>query len=166
MKGKREENIDTFGYFKGALKRLFKYDEELLEMKYRKETVINRISLYMSESLEEGNNVDTSILGADLVIWDRKGNIDFALFLSKDYLSEEGKRKTRAFHLAYKPNLTLAFSILKEKDYVLIYRCEKDYVDYIHYYLDSFEDKMLKRVLLDEDSKEGLLFSSKKKTKS
>lgn len=91
-------------------------------------------------------------MGSELLVWDRKGRIALSLFISKDYISQSQKERVIAFHREHRPALSLALSLLEGKDYILIYRFDNDYVDYLHIFPElDFEEKVLKRCLIDED---------------
>ena len=100
-------------------------------------------------------------------MWDRKGTIALSLFISKDYVSQSQKDRVRTFHKEQRPALSLALSLLEDKDYILIYRFETDYVDYLHIFPElDFEEKVLKRCLIDEEEKgedDPVLFKIRKK---
>lgn len=163
-KVEREENIDTYSSFKKALKLLFKYDRKLFLKKTKKETLASRMAIYLTTFFGKEWFVDVAVDGADLLVWDRNENIALALFLSKDYISALGKEKARNFHETRNSALTLAFSLLSEKDYILIYRFETEFVDYMHLFFDAgFEEKVLKRCLIKDDKDEALLFKVRKR---
>ena len=63
--------------------------------------------------------------------------------------------------------LTLAFSLLEEKDYILIYRFEDDYLEYLHINKIDFSEHLLKRCMIEENKKknEPSLFTQRKKAK-
>ena len=68
--------------------------------------------------------------------------------------------------------LTLAFSLLEERDYILIYRFENRYLEYLHINKLDFSERLLKRCLIREEKKkkekeeEQLpLFAKKKREK-
>lgn len=160
----RGENIDTYASFKKALKLLFRYDRELFSKKTRKETLASRMAIYLTTFFGKEWFVDVAVGGADLLVWDRKDKIALALFLSKDYISALGKEKARSFHEERNSALTLAFSLLSEKDYILIYRFETEFVDYMHLFFDAgFEEKVLKRCLIKDDRDDALLFRVRKR---
>ena len=79
-----------------------------------------------------------------------------ALFWSSTYLTEKERSKALGFHRQYSPSLTLAFSMLEEKDYLLIYRFESDYVDYLHIDKTDFSEMLLKRCMIGR-SEDGQL---------
>lgn len=161
----RSENIDTFSLFKKALEDLVESDSFLFARKARRESFSCRMAQHLNKFFGFGWYIDAAIEGSDLLIWDRQGNIPLALFIAKDYISSSQKDKARLFHLTMKPALTLALSLLEGKDYMLIYRFEKEYIDYMHIYPDqNYQDTVLKRCLInDDDDKDPTLFKIKRK---
>lgn len=151
----RVESIEMFENFKRSLALLIEKDKELFSMNIRKETISARLALHLEKVVSPDLFVDVSVNGADILVWDRKDDIELALFLSRDYLSEKAKEKARTFHIATRPLLTLAFSLFEEKDYILVYRFEKLFLDYIHINPSfGYEDRLLKRILIDDEKKE------------
>ena len=135
-------------------------DSELFSHDIRKEAIAGRLAMYFSNLFSKEWYIDIATDGADLLVWDRHGTIALALFISRDYINQKGKEKARAYHLEHRPTLTLAFSILDDKDYILIYRFEEMFLDYIHIFPElDFEEKVLKRVIIEEDHNDPLLFS-------
>ena len=148
----RSENIDTFQLFKKALKLLCEEDTFLFAKKSKREAFSCRMAQHLNRYFGSAWYIDAAIDGSDLLIWDRQGNIAIALFIAKDYVSTIQKEKARRFHLEKKPALTLALSLLEGKDYALIYRFEKEFIDYLHIYPEQdYEDKVLKRCLINDD---------------
>ena len=161
----RSENIDTFSLFKKALKELVESDSFLFARNARREAFSCRMAQHLNRYFGNEWYIDAAIDGSDLLIWDRQGNIPLSLFIAEDYVSSVQKDKARLFHLSMKPALTLALSLLEGKDYMLIYRFEKEYIDYMHVYPDhEYQDTVLKRCLIKEDDdKNPTLFRIKKK---
>lgn len=161
----RSENIDTFSLFKKALKELVESDSFLFARKERREAFSCRMAQHLNKYFGYGWYIDAAIDGSDLLVWDRQGNIPLALFIAKDYVTAAQKDRARLFHLTAKPALTLALSLLEGKDYMLIYRFEKEYIDYMHIYPDQdYQDTVLKRCLIkDDDDKDPTLFKIRRK---
>ena len=161
---KREDSIEIFENFRNGLELLITRDRELFEHDIRKETIAGRLAMYFSNLFSKEWYIDIATDGADLLVWDRKSTIALALFISRDYISQKGKDKAREYHLIHRPMLTLAFSILEDKDYILIYRFEELFLDYIHIFPElDFEEKVLKRVMIEEEHNDPLLFTISKR---
>lgn len=157
---KREDSIEIFENFRQGLVTLMTKDKELFSHDIRKEAIAGRLAMYFSDLFSKEWHIDIATDGADLLVWDRHGTIALALFISRDYISQKGKEKARAYHLDHHPMLTLAFSILDDKDYILIYRFEELFLDYLHIFPElGFEEKVLKRVMIEEDQNDPLLFT-------
>ncbi len=161
----RSENIDTFALFKKALKILCEEDTFLFAKKAKREAFSCRMAQHLNRYFGSEWYIDAALFGSDIMIWDRQGNIALALFIAKDYVTAHQKEKARLFHLEQKPALTLALSLLEGKDYALIYRFEKEYIDYLHIYpAQDYEDRVLKRCLIKDDKDtDPSLFRIKKK---
>lgn len=161
----RSENIDTFTLFKKALRDLVESDSFLFARKAKREAFSCRMAQHLNKYFGSEWYIDAAIEGSDIIIWDRQGNIPLSLFIAKDYVNSVQKDRARLFHLQHNPALTLALSLLEGKDYMLIYRFEKEYIDYMHVYPDQdYQDTVLKRCLIkDDDDKNPVLFRIKRK---
>ena len=78
------------------------------------------------------------------------GNEEMALYWQDGYLSAREKAEAQNFHRE-KKCFTLAFSLLPDKDYFLIYRFAENYTDYLHISREDFSEEVLKRCNNDED---------------
>ena len=136
--------------------------------KKKKSTYSHRIALELAKNFPSTFTIDIDYMDADIVI--RKGEEIFAVILwSSDYLSEKDKDKALKIHKKDNPILTLAFSPMEEKGYILIYRFEKEYLEYLHINKADNSEKLLKRCLLEEPKKideKQLLLSLNTKKKS
>lgn len=148
----RETSIEIYDDFKRGLETLLARDRDLFGKDIRKETLACRLAMYLAQIFPPEWFVDISVEGADLLVWDRNERIALALFISRDYVSEKGKEKARNFHSSRNCMLTLAFTLFSdEKDYILIYRFERLFLDYIHIFPSAgFEERVLKRCLSSE----------------
>ena len=57
--------------------------------------------------------------------------------------------------------------MLEDKDYILVYRFEKEYLEYLHINKEDFSENLLKRCLIEDkkDSDQLLLDIRKKRTR-
>ena len=155
----RELEIMLFDAFSAALRRLCKDDYLLFSTQKKKGPITHRIAMYLEEGLDEpGLLCDTqfqirsekSTYTPDIVVHNRMGNEAMALFWQDGYLSAREREAARDFHRE-KHCFTLAFSLLPEKDYFLIYRFAEGYTDYLHISREDFSETVLKRCGVDED---------------
>ncbi len=163
----RKGNIDTFSLFKKALMELCESDTYLFAKKAKRESFSCRMAQHLNKYFGAEWYIDAAIDGSDLLIWDRQGNMALALFISRDYVSALQKEKARLFHSSNAPSLTLALSLIEKKDYMLIYRFEDEYIEYLHIYPDQdYRDTLLKRCLIKDDiDTSPELFRTKKRKK-
>lgn len=162
------EKIQCFEAFRDTMLDYFsRYTEE--EEGKKKSTVSHRIAMLLKNHVPMDVEIDIDLNGADILL-KRSGNIDFAIFWSSTYLTEKEKEKARTFHKDHNPYLTLAFSLLEDKDYLLVYRFEKDYLEYLHINKQDFSEHLLKRCMIEdkEEAQSQLLLdikATKKKKK-
>lgn len=129
----------------------------------RKSTASHRIALILSKHFPSTCTIDIDFDDADILVKDGE-DIPLAVFWSTTYLTGSEKDKAQLFHQNQKPTLTLAFSMLEEKDYILVYRFESNYLEYLHIDKKDFSENLLKRCLIgNEDAGTQLLLDIKKK---
>ena len=157
----RERGIQLFDAFKTALVRLCKDDYVLFSTQRKKSPVTHRIAMYIEAALGGGPDFICDTLfhvqgeqkrgyTPDILVHDRLGHIHMALFWQDGYLNAAQREEARDFHKE-KKCLTLAFSLLPDKDYFLIYRFAGSYTDYLHLSREDFSEVVLKRCGEDED---------------
>lgn len=159
--------IELFSSFKSAMLEYFnKYSNEKNEKK-KKSTISHRLALLLEKNIASATAVDIDIDGFEIVVKE-KDKILLAILWSNSYLTEKEKEKAKKLHSLFAPRLTLAFSLLSDKDYILIYRFENDYLDYLHINKSDFSQNILKRCLVTDnidDSEQLVLFPKRKRKK-
>ena len=164
----RIEKIECFSSFRQSMLEYFdSFKEE--DRKRRKSTISHRIALSIGRNFP-GLSVDIDYDGVDILVRDTSGKDVLAIFWSNTYLTEKEKEKAQNYHLTHSPMLTLAFSLLEEKDYLLIYRFEDNYLEYLHINKIDFSEMLLKRCLIRDEKKkkeeeQPSLFSKKHRKK-
>lgn len=168
----RETEIILFDAFSQALKKLCRDDFVLFSTQKKKGPITHRIAMYIETGLDSRAYLcDTQfqIKGEkqtytpDMIIHDRKGKETMAIYWQDGYLSAKEKEEARDFHRE-KRCFTIAFSLLPDKDYFLIYRFAENYTDYLHISREDFSEEVLRRCSSDEDIlSDQLLFKLEKK---
>lgn len=163
----RSSEIEIFDAFRSALKILSSRDKTLLGNKKNKIAITHRLAYYLENSFIPGCYVDIfySIdrYSPDLLVHDRKGEILLAIWWQDDYLSKPLREEAKLFHEEF-GCLSLAFSLLSDKDYYLVYRFASTYTDYLHIAREDFSENLLKRMERDDENiKEQLLLDIPKK---
>lgn len=144
----RERQIELFDDFRESMLSYFsKYKEQ--DEKKKKSTTSHRIANALSKKLDSAD-IDLELDGVDILAH-RDDTPILALFWSYTYLTEKEKEKARKYHITNNPSLTLAFSLLEDKDYILVYRFEKDYLEYLHINKEDFSEYLLKRCLIEKE---------------
>lgn len=159
----RFEKIECFSSFRLSMLDYFsKYKDET---KRKKSTISHRLSLLLSHHFPPSYTIEIDYNGADILVLNEKKESILAIFWSNTYLTEKEKERAQKYHVEYSPMLTLAFSLLEEKDYILVYRFEDDYLEYLHINKIDFSEYLLKRCLIGENNgkNEPTLFSKKKR---
>ena len=143
MQQKRSLRIDVFDNFRKAMLNYFS-DYNNKEEKRKKSTISHRIALELSRQFPSTCQIDIDYMNADIIV---RNNDDIILILlwSNEYLTQKDKNKARQLHIENAPLLTLAFSLLEEKSYLLIYRFEKEFLEYLHIDKSDFSERILKR---------------------
>lgn len=155
----RELEIILFDAFTKALKRLCEEDYLLFSTQKKKGPITHRIAMYLEENLAKSGLIcDTQFairaegrtFTPDMIVHNRMGQEEMALYWQDGYLRSDEKEEARDFH-SMKKCFTLAFSLLPEKDYFLIYRFAETYTDYLHISREDFSEEVLRRCRADED---------------
>ena len=146
------KQIELYEAIKKSIIKYLSTPDEDTGAKKKKSTLSHRIALALSKNFPSSFTIDIDYMGADIVI--RKGSEIYSVILwSSDYLTEKDKDKALKLHKKDKPVLTLAFSPMEEKGYILIYRFENEYLEYLHISKADKSEKILKRCLLEEPGK-------------
>ncbi len=172
----RETEIQLFDAFAQALKKLCKDDYLLFSTQRKKSPITHRIAMYLEAELNNSSMIcDTQFVLKgesrtyipDIIVHNRMGNEEMALYWQDGYLSARDKEEARDFHKE-KKCFTLAFSLLPEKEYFLIYRFAENYTDYLHISREDFSEEVLRRCSVDEDifADQLMLTLPKKKRKA
>lgn len=120
--------------------------------------------MIMSRFFPQSYSIDIDIQGTDILVKNGE-TIPLSVFWSSTYLTKTEKDKAQKFHTDKKPTLTLAFSMLEEKDYILVYRFEKEYLEYLHINKTDFSERLLKRCIIGKEDEEDQLMLDIKKSK-
>jgi len=166
MARSRGKEISLFQSLLSAMKKLVARDSELFLMKKSRVPILSLLSSYLREDLPATIHVDllyplSEKCPPDILVHDRKGKVEMAIYLSDDYLEKKTRENAKAFSSSH-VCLTVALSILPEKDYFLIYRFTKEYTDYLHYDRETFTEEVIKRSEAKDDES-MMLFPSKKR---
>lgn len=162
--GKYTEKIEIFSSFRAAMLEYFDLYKEKGKEGRKKSTQSHRVALKLAKHFPSSCNIDIDLNGVDILV-EEDGIFPLAVFWSSTYLTQGEKDKAQAFHEEKKPTLTLAFSMLEDKDYILVYRFENEYLEYLHINKSDFSEKLLKRCLIDgeEENKQLMLDIKKRK---
>lgn len=144
MQQKRSLRIDVFDNFRKAMLNYFSLYKEDDGEKKKKSTTSHRIALALAKQFPSTCKVEIDYMGVDIVI-KRGDDIILLLFWSNSYLTEKDKERAREAHNEKMPLLTLAFSLLEDRNYLLVYRFEKEYLEYLHIDKSDFSEEVLKR---------------------
>ena len=157
------EKIEVFSSFRDTMLEYFsKYGDDNDHRK--KSTQSHRIAMIMSRFFPASYSIDIDIQGTDILV--KNGDlIPLSVFWSSTYLTKAEKDKAQKFHTDKKPTLTLAFSMLEDKDYILVYRFEKEYLEYLHINKTDFSEMLLKRCIIGKEDQEDQLMLDIKKIK-
>lgn len=158
------EKIECFSYFRKSMLDYFASFKED-DKRRKKSTVSHRIALSIQKNFPSFL-VDIDYDKTDILVHTEGGEDILAIFWSNTYLTAVEKERAQNYHIAHSPRLTLAFSLLEEKDYILVYRFEDNYLEYLHINKEDFSEDLLKKCLIKDEKvrREPSLFSKKKKS--
>ena len=148
-----EERFEIFSAFRLGMIEFFSNDLADDGMKHRKGAISHRIALRLRPYFPLQYTIDIDTDGADVLIW-KDEEIPLAIFWSDDYLTEKEKKKAIEYHRRKNPGLTLAFSLLHDRSWILVYRFGDDFVEYLHIDKETFEETVIKRLLIPEKAKD------------
>ncbi|MCR5732699.1 MAG: hypothetical protein K6G51_07170 [Sphaerochaetaceae bacterium] len=163
----RSSDIEIFDAFRKALKELSRRDKELFSSKKNKIAITHRLALYLEEFFISRCVVDICYnidgYNPDIILHERNGKILLAIWFKDDYLEKALQEEAKRFHDNF-GCFTLAFSILSDRDYYLVYRFASTYTDYLHISREDFSENLLKRMREEDDAvNEQLLLDIPKK---
>ena len=148
-----EERFEIFTAFRLGMAEFFSNDLSDDGKRHRKSAISHRIALRLRPYFPLQYTIDIDTDGADVLIW-KEDEISLAIFWSEGYLTEKEKKKAIEYHREKAPGLTLAFSLLHDKSWILIYRFDDNYVEYLHIDKETFDETVLKRLPIPEKSKD------------
>ena len=148
-----EERFEIFTAFRLGMAEFFSNDLSDDGKRHRKSSISHRIALRLRPYFPLQYTIDIDTDGADVLIW-KEDEIPLAIFWSEGYLTEKEKKKAIEYHREKAPGLTLAFSLLHDKSWILIYRFDDNYVEYLHIDKETFDETVLKRLPIPEKSKD------------
>lgn len=181
----RYTSMVLFDAFQDALQDLMTDDKYLFEHKSTKATIAHQLVVHMHHRLREklslsldtdnplyltlpGNLIfDIMIDKTDIKLHDRNGKNVMSIMLYHDYIHKKETEQLKK--LDDSQLLTLAVSFLPGKPYVLIYRVNKETIDYYHYdyTANSARLRMQKdRGLLKDNGQLPLLKTHRRKQKN
>ena len=150
---KPEDILDIYESFRKGMQTYFKDSPVPKALKPKRGCTSTRLAMALRPFFPSTVQVDTDIMGADILIWDNEGPL-LALFWSSSYLAKDRKKKAIAFHEKESSPLTLAFSLFPDKEKFLIYRIEKGYIEYLHADKNTFSEEVMRRCTIDEGKKD------------
>ena len=121
------------------------------ELAALEELFVIAIRLYAFKNSSYVSALYTNLAGA-FTLWIRNLNRQFSRFMSKQ--AEKEKKKAIEYHREKSPGLTLAFSLLHDRSWILIYRFGDDYVEYLHIDKYTFDENVIKRLIIPEKAKD------------
>ena len=171
----RYTSMVLFEAFQEALGDLLTKDTYLFACSKAKAAIAHQLSEHMQQRLREKlflspdttnelhptlpqNMVfDICLSKIDIILHDRNGKTILVIMLYNDYLSK--KEVTQLKDINKGKQLTIAVAFLSQKNYVLLYRVNKDTIDYYHYNTNenSSRLRMQRDIERIKDNDEGQL---------
>ena len=157
----QEERIDIFEGFRKGMNAFLSSEQIPEGLRRRKSSIAHRIASCLAMQFP-GYHVDIDTDGADILVWNGE-EILMALFWGEMYLTGKERSRAMEFHRTRQPGLTLGFTLLPDRAWLLVYRFETDYVEYLHIDKESFSDEVLKQCFIDDADEGQLKLSLRKK---
>ena len=143
------ELLDIYQSFRKGMEAFFQLPALPRTLKPKRASISARLATSLRPYFPSNVNIDTDLLGTDILVWDENGLI-LALFWSSSYLAKKRKLSAISFHEREKTPLTLACSLFPEKNHFLVYRIENGFIDYLHVDKNTFSEDVLRRCTIDE----------------
>ena len=157
----QEDRIDIFEGFRKGMNAYLSSWQLPEEMKHRKSSIAHRIAESLTPYFP-GYNVDIDTDGADIIVW-KGDSVILALFWSEMYLTGKERKRAMDFQKTRQPGLTLGFTLLPGRAWILVYRFEADYVEYLHINKENFAEEVLKQCFTEDEDEGQLRLSLQKK---
>jgi len=171
----RYTSMVLFEAFQEALGDLLTKDTYLFACSKAKAAIAHQLSEHMQQRLREKLSLssdttnelhltlpknmvfDICLSKIDIILHDRNGKTLLVIMLYNDYLSK--KEVTQLKDINKGKQLTIAVAFLSQKNYVLLYRVNKDTIDYYHYNTNenSSRLRMQRDIERLQDNEEGQL---------
>lgn len=143
------ELLDIYQSFRKGMEAFFQLPALPRTLKPKRASISARLATSLRPYFPSNVNIDTDLLGTDILVWDENGLI-LALFWSSSYLAKKIKLSAISFHEREKTPLTLACSLFPGKNHFLVYRIENGFIDYLHVDKNTFSEDVLRRCTIDE----------------
>lgn len=171
------ENIKLFAAFKNSLLKLWKDDIRLFTNKKKKTSISHRLSIYIEREVPYIKYVDLLYeiktddfeIYPDIILHNRVKDINLAIFWQDEYLSKKEQIEIKKLKEIAGESLVLAFAVLPDKPYFLIYQFETDTINYLHLDKENGNMEYLKQSSKDDKNgkmKDPLLFTLPKQKKA
>lgn len=143
------ELLDIYQSFRKGMEAFFQLPALPRTLKPKRASISARLATSLRPYFPSNVNIDTDLLGTDILVWDENGLI-LALFWSSSYLAKKRKLSAISFHEREQTPLTLACSLFPGKNHFLVYRIENGFIDYLHVDKNTFSEDVLRRCTIDE----------------
>lgn len=167
----RKLEIALFDSFRSAIESTFKNYPYLFDVKKAKTAFAHRLASEFDKITANQYLVDINlplVVGAssipEIIIRERNFSPVMAIFIEEDYLSNLKKEEASKLH-EETGAFTIALSLLREKDYLLVYRFASTFTDYLHLSKHDYSESLLKRMEDAGPDEQLLLIPNKRKRK-
>ncbi len=175
FKNDRYSQISLFTNIIESLNKLFKEDNTLFKAKYH-QSLCHRLGMYLEDELrnpeEKGHLFDSNIFvdvaypilwldkykKVDIIIHQRGESPILAAFISNHYFSYKQLLDLSKMQIKNPNSLYLGIRIANDKKYALIYKHNKNAIEYYHYDYSTKTSSMIRRkeIKLSKKDKEQL----------
>lgn len=167
----RKLEISLFDSFRTAIQStcenysyLFDVKKAKIAFSHRLASELDKITSYkylIDINLPLTNNSNST---PEIIIRERDLSPIMAIFIEEEYLSSQKKGEASKLH-EDTGAFTIAFSLLKEREYFLVYRFASSFTDYLHLSKHDYRESLLKRMEDTESDDQLLLIPNKRRKK-
>ena len=165
----RKLEISLFDSFRTAIQNTYENYSYLFDEKKAKVAFSHRLASELDKVTLNKYLIDINLpltkngsSTPEIIVRERDLSPIMAIFIEEDYLSNKKKEEASKLH-EETGAFTIASSLLREKEYYLVYRFAASFTDYLHLSKHDYSESLLKRMKDSVSDDQLLLIPNKKK---
>ena len=168
----RKLEISLFDSFRTAIQSTYENYSYLFEVKKAKVAFSHRLASELDKITSNRYLIDINLpliknssSIPEIIIREKDLSPIMALFIEEDYLSTQKKNEASKLH-EETGAFTIAISLLREREYSLVYRFAASFTDYLHLSKHDYSESLLKRMEDSTPDDQLLLIPNKRRKKN